>query len=89
MPDVMLIEGELDLERFEQAYRALVIGNRSATYILPHRWDGEPRQKVHADKNSDVQIEDFQADSDEAAINSSESLIRPFKLSEAHSFVQL
>ncbi len=67
MPDVMLIEGELDFGRFEQAYRALV-SRHEVLRTSFHTVDGEPRQMVHADAELNIQIEVFQADSDEAAV---------------------
>ncbi|NOU89221.1 amino acid adenylation domain-containing protein [Paenibacillus sp. LMG 31460] len=82
MPDVMLIEGELDFGRFEQAYRALV-SRHEALRTSFHTVDGEPRQMVHTDAELHTQIEVFEADSDEAAVQLVQSIIRPFKLSEA------
>ncbi|MFD0696559.1 amino acid adenylation domain-containing protein [Paenibacillus sp. GCM10027628] len=82
MPDVMLIEGELDLDRFEQAYRAL-IGRHEALRTSFHTVDGEPKQKVHADAELQVQFEVYQSGSDEDTIQFVQSFIRPFRLSEA------
>ncbi|MBD0378730.1 non-ribosomal peptide synthetase [Paenibacillus sedimenti] len=82
MPDVMLIEGELDVERFNQAYRAL-IRRHEALRTSFHTVNGEPRQKVHEDTELRIQIEVYQADSDEDTAKLVQSVIRPFNLSEA------
>ena len=46
MPAVMVVEGDLDRERFEEAFRALV--NRHETLRTSFEMiDGEPVQRVH------------------------------------------
>ncbi|WP_367818270.1 amino acid adenylation domain-containing protein [Paenibacillus sp. SI8] len=82
MPDVMLIEGKLDVGRFEQAYLALIDRHESLRTSF-HTVDGEPRQRVHALSDLEVRLEVLHADSDEAAVQLVQSIIRPFKLNEA------
>ena len=64
---MVLIEGELDFGRFGQSLRALDISARSASHFIPYRgWgaetEGDPDAELH------VQIEVFQADSEEDSV---------------------
>ncbi|MCP4152070.1 MAG: amino acid adenylation domain-containing protein, partial [bacterium] len=81
MPGVLTVEGNLDRERFQQAFRKLIQRHESfRTYFTAE--EGEPQQKIHLEVEFNLEYRDLSGtEIDVEALT--QEFIRPFELSRA------
>ncbi|TKH36518.1 non-ribosomal peptide synthetase [Paenibacillus polymyxa] len=79
MPEFMLLEGSIDIERFEKALDQLV-KRHEAFRTSFHMVDGEPVQKVHDEVEFSIM---YMETGEEKASEAANEFIRPFDLGKA------
>ena len=79
MPQVLVIQGKLDRERFENAFRGLVARHETLRTSFEMR-EGEPVQRVHEDIKLTI---NYQVAAETEIDNIVKGFIRPFDLSQA------
>jgi amino acid adenylation domain-containing protein len=77
MPVLLTVEGHVEKERFEQTFRRLVQRHESLRTSF-HMVDGRPMQKIHPDAEFSIGL-----NGPLGPIDSLDSLVRPFDLSQA------
>jgi amino acid adenylation domain-containing protein len=81
MPDLFKIQGELDIQRLEQAFKGLIQGHETLRTSF-HLVDNQLVQKVHDKVEFAIEFFDLAAE-EKAVTNLSSQFIRPFDLSKA------